>query len=93
MSSTLLEYLRWAAPILGAVVGWFAGRYGRRSDSLMKMQETIDMLVAKNQELTRQITELRQENSSLKQEQLTLKAQLDSLSDTHSSKKRKPVNK
>ena len=84
-----LDYLQWGTPIIGAVVGCFAGRYGRKSDSLMKMQETIDMLVMKNQELTMQVTELRQENARLQQEQASLKAQINSLT----TKKNKTTKK
>lgn len=73
MNDKLLELVQWATPIIGAIVGWFAGRYGRKSDSLMKMQETIDLLVAKNQELTEQWIQLKNDNAMLKAEQEELR--------------------
>lgn len=42
-----------------SVVSWVVARRARNNDMLVKMQETIDMLVAKNQELYIEVISLR----------------------------------
>lgn len=69
----LLMILQWASPAIAGIVGWFGGRYGRRTDSLQKMQETIDQLVQKNQELYNEVMLLRQDNVELKTGQAQLR--------------------
>lgn len=56
-----------SAPITG-VVSWFAAKRVRNNEVLNKLQDTIDMLVSKNSDLIKQVTELRSENSQLKTE-------------------------
>lgn len=68
-----LSILQWASPAVAGIAGWFGGRYGRRTDSLQKMQETIDQLVQKNQELYKEVLALRQDNIELKAGQRELK--------------------
>lgn len=54
-------------PVTG-VVSWVSAKRVRNNETLNKLQETIDMLVAKNSDLINQVTELRSENSQLKTE-------------------------
>lgn len=42
-----------------SVVSWVVARRARNNDMLVKMQATIDMLVAKNQELYIEVVSLR----------------------------------
>lgn len=42
-----------------SVVSWVVARRSRNNDMLVKMQKTIDMLVAKNQELYTEVVALR----------------------------------
>lgn len=42
-----------------SVVSWVVARRARNNDMLVKMQQTIDMLVAKNQELYIEVVALR----------------------------------
>lgn len=86
MQANLLEWLQWLSPIVSGVVCWIAGRFLRRSDSLQKMQQTIDLLVEKNKELYDQVTELRKDNAELKagqqqmmQENATLRKRLEEI--------------
>lgn len=79
MNTTTLEILQWGTPVIGTVIGWFAGRHGRKSDSLMKMQETIDLLVEKNQELTEQLVQIKNDNAMLKVQQTELKMENEEL--------------
>ncbi len=60
------------APLTG-IVTWFAARRVRNANTLQKMQETIDLLVTRNNELyqkltdvNRQLAEVRRENAELK---------------------------
>lgn len=71
----ILTILPWLSSAVSGVVCWFAGRYGRKSDSLQKMQETIDQLVVKNAELIEKVTELREDNAELKAGQNALRAE------------------
>ena len=59
------------------VVGWFASGLKRRNDALHEMQESIDMLSAKNAELIEEIIRLREENSGLKAEIAAMRAELE----------------
>lgn len=59
------------------VVGWFASSRKRRNDALSEMQESIDMLSAKNAELIEEIIRLREENSGLKAEIAAMRAELE----------------
>ena len=68
-----ISILPWLSTAVSGVVCWFAGRYGRKSDSLSKMQETIDQLVIKNAELVEKVTELREDNAELKEGQAALR--------------------
>lgn len=43
-------------PITG-VASWFAGRRARNNDTMQKMQDTINMLAGKNEELYKKIVE------------------------------------
>ncbi len=52
-------------PTVASVVAWVAGRYTRRSDALVRMQTSIDLLAEKNAELITEVTELRSENANL----------------------------
>lgn len=52
-------------PVCGAI-GWIAGSRMRRNDTIRALQTTIDMLVAKNQELYNEIDRLRRENDDLR---------------------------
>ncbi|MCQ2383565.1 MAG: hypothetical protein MJZ96_01610 [Paludibacteraceae bacterium] len=61
------------------VVGWFASSRKRRNDALSEMQESIDLLAQKNNDLIEEITKLRIENSSLKAEIEALRAEVNSL--------------
>lgn len=79
MNTTTLEILQWGTPVIGTIIGWFAGRHGRKSDSLMKMQETIDLLVEKNQELTEQLVQIKNDNAILKVQQTELKMENEEL--------------
>ena len=44
---------------LSSIVAWIVARRARNNDMLQKMQSTIDMLVAKNQELYNEVVLLR----------------------------------
>lgn len=70
----IYELVQWGSTIIGSLAGWFAGRYSRKSNSLQKMQDTIDMLVEKNMELYAEVTAVRRENAELKagQERISL---------------------
>lgn len=61
------------------VAGWFASSRKRRNDALKEMQDSIDMLAQKNNDLIEEITKLRIENSSLKAEIEALRAEVNSL--------------
>lgn len=59
----------WITTFLGPVcglIGWLAGRRIRRNETIKALQTTIDMLVAKNQELYDEIMRLRKENDNLR---------------------------
>ena len=72
-------------PITG-VVSWFAGRRARNNDTMQKMQDTINMLAGKNDELynkivelNEQLTEVRRENAELKAGQERMSGQLSAV--------------
>lgn len=79
-------------PITG-VVSWFVGRRARNNDTMQKMQETINMLAGKNDELynkivdqnnkivelNEQLTEVRRENAELKAGQERMSGQLSAV--------------
>ena len=73
LMENLLAWLPWLSSAVSGAVCWFAGRYGRKSDSLSKMQYTIDQLVIKNAELVEKVTELREDNAELKEGQAALR--------------------
>lgn len=83
----LLQNLSYIVSLITGVVGWLVGKRARNNDMLNKMQETIDMLVAKNSKLITEITELRAENAELKSGQEYLKRQLQSFERKYNQKK------
>lgn len=44
---------------ISSVVAWVVARRARNNDMLMKMQQTIDLLVEKNKELYEEVVRLR----------------------------------
>lgn len=68
---SVITILQWVLPSggLGAVVGWFVSRKGRRLDMLAKMQKSID-------DLTKKYTEVLDENVRLKGDKADLLAQM-----------------
>ena len=52
-------------PITGAVT-WVAAKRSRDNNMLTELQGSIDMLVEKNKDLIKEVTDLRAENSELK---------------------------
>lgn len=66
-------------PMLTGVVSWFAGRHTRHSNTLERMQETINLFVKENGELYSQLAEVRRENIILKEEQERLRIQIEEL--------------
>lgn len=71
----MIDYIAWAslalAPITG-IITWIAGRKQREqefrateSDTLAKMQSTIDLLVSQNKSLYEEILELRRQVANL----------------------------
>lgn len=71
----MIDYIAWAslalAPITG-IITWIAGRKQREqefraneSDTLAKMQSTIDLLVSQNKALYEEILELRRQVANL----------------------------
>lgn len=55
------------APITG-VVGWFAGGLRRRNDNIAMLQQTIDNLMIKNNDLYSEILKLRARVNELEYE-------------------------
>lgn len=55
-------------PAVAGIGGWLAGGHKRRNDAIRNMQETIDLLVEKNGELTEQVVALRKDNAALRSE-------------------------
>lgn len=54
-------------PVTG-VISWLAGSRKRRNDTIVELQNTINMLAAKNSELYEETIKLRQQVADLKQE-------------------------
>lgn len=55
----MVEIISLCITPLTAIVTWIFARRARNNDMLVKMQETIDMLVVKNQELYNEVVALR----------------------------------
>lgn len=73
-------------PCITGVVCWFGGRWKRRTDAMGTMQNTINMLVEKNDQLYTKVTKLQDDNfellmmvNSLKAENGELKSLVESL--------------
>lgn len=61
------------------VVAWFASSRKRRNDAISEMQESINMLSAKNADLIEEIVKLREENTALKTEIAAMRAELENI--------------
>jgi len=61
--TTLLPYL---SAIITAIAGWFVGRRKRKLDAINSMQQSIDTLIVKNNELLDEIITVKTENADLK---------------------------
>lgn len=74
MEAIIYQWLTFLLPPFTGIITWFVSRRVRNANTLQRMQESIDMLVLKNQTLIKEVTELRSENSNLKvaQEQIVL---------------------
>lgn len=55
----LISIISLAIAPLTSVVTWVVARRARNNDMLVKMQETIDLLVEKNKELYEEVLRLR----------------------------------
>lgn len=64
------------APITG-IVGWFAGGLKRRNDNIALLQETIDNLMIKNNDLYSEILKLRSRINELEYENKRIKLLID----------------
>lgn len=74
--ATILPYL---SAILTGVVGWFAGRKKQNNDFLKELQESVNMLAAKNKELLKELVEVRCENAALLRNQTEMKVEMEAL--------------
>lgn len=54
-------------PVTG-VISWLAGSRKRRNDTIVELQNTINLLAEKNRELYEETIKLRQQVADLKQE-------------------------
>ncbi len=71
MLDSLSEYVPSISAIatpLSAVVGWLVGRRKRQLEGISALQDTVNLLIAKNCELIREITDLRQKYAALSAE-------------------------
>lgn len=57
----LISIISIAIAPLTSVITWVVARRARNNDMLVKMQETIDLLVEKNKELYEEVLRLRNE--------------------------------
>lgn len=55
----LITIISLAIAPLSSIVAWIVARRARNNDMLVKMQETIDLLVEKNRELYEEVVRLR----------------------------------
>ncbi len=72
MSTTLLSVLTIILPPITGIVTWIVSRRTRNNSTLQQMQQTIDMLVDRNMELTEQMISLNTEILNLRTEIETL---------------------
>lgn len=81
MNTQFADILPYIASALTAVAGWFAGRRKQNNDFLKEMQESINVLTAKNTELVKQIVELNSEIILLRRENAELRAEVELLNE------------
>ena len=55
----LISLISLAIAPLTSIIAWVVARRARNNDMLIKMQETIDLLVEKNRELYEEVIRLR----------------------------------
>lgn len=78
-SNILLQLLPYLLTPITAIVTWFASKRKRNNDALNYLQETIDLLLKKNNELIQEVTELRNQNSTLKAATESMRLQIEKL--------------
>ncbi len=61
----LIDILPYLTTPLTGVITWFVARRKRQLEGIEHLQKTVDMLVAKNCELTKEVIVLREKNTRL----------------------------
>lgn len=83
----MIETLAELVPLIGlllnpitGVVTWIVARRKRRIEGIERLQKTIDLLIEKNCELTKEVLELRTQVATLMQDNKLLTIQVEQLS-------------
>ena len=73
METIIYKWLTFTLPFISGIVSWIASRRVRNNNTLQQLQESIDLLAKKNNELyeiivlqNTQIVKLKKENEELK---------------------------
>ena len=74
------------APLTG-IVSWLAARRVRNSNTLQKMQETIDLLVERNNQLYRQLADVNHQLVQVRRENAELKTIITAKKTTKTARK------
>ena len=96
METIIYKWLTFTLPTFTAVVSWFASRRIRNNNTLQQLQQSIDLLAKKNNELyeiivhqNTQIVKLKKENEELKLQVAENSKVINELKDQLSKKTKK----
>ncbi len=96
METIIYKWLTFTLPFISGIVSWFASRRVRNNNTLQQLQESIDLLAKKNNELYQiivqqntQIVKLKKENEELKLQVAENSKVINELKDQLSKKTKK----
>ncbi len=96
METIIYKWLTFTLPFISGIVSWFASRRVRNNNTLQQLQESIDLLAKKNNELyeiivlqNTQIVKLKKENEELKLQVAKNSKVINELKDQLSKKTKK----
>ena len=96
METIIYKWLTFTLPFISGIVSWFASRRVRNNNTLQQLQESIDLLAKKNNELYKiivlqntQIVKLKKENEELKLQVAKNSKVINELKDQLSKKTKK----
>jgi uncharacterized coiled-coil DUF342 family protein len=75
----ILDLLPYLIPAITGIAGWLGGKKQQQNATVRSMQETVNMLADKKQQLSEEMDKLREENAQLKNSLNSIKRKYEKL--------------